>query len=542
VDVTIKKIVQLLSDERMDRKCAAAMVLAELRVKDQEAIEGLGRCLLEDNRILQLYALEALAHIRSFQVTQLVLPLLDSADEEVRARASTLVASQGSKALTALSKELQSAPLTRRRTIITILSHNHDRQTMDRLLGLLSDPETGEYTLNALRSEVELMSAEDADRLRDRAAAMLKEKGRQSDPIGTGRFLRLIGYMRDPRSVRSILPFAAEKNPLPLRLAAISALRRPLAASSSAEKAIESLLTYADDPDPTLSRASLDTLRGLRFSAEMTDALTRLTKGRHADARKYALEMLGRLGDQSAVKSVMAHLFADDPSAREAAARSLAHLDGAAAALLKELELSLENETRMEVLCRLLRGQVNALKPAQRKVIADLAEKSQDQDKPIAGRLLDLLYAIDPKEYEKLLTLRAHSVRKAKRYAEAFGLYSKLGSKGLLDDENKYAALICGLMALPNKKELGRASRTTDPVLRLLVDLISNGNNISGRLKKEKSLTPEDLFFIGFNFSESKDEDEKELGGALLEHLSTHSPRSKLGRSAKNKLHLVGLE
>ena len=92
----------------------------------------------------------------------------------------------------------------------------------------------------------------------------------------------------------------------------------------------------------------------------------------------------------------------------------------------------------------------------------------------------------------------------------------------------------------PSSAKLGRASRTTHPGLRQMVELLGVGFALAARLKKEKHLTPEDLFFVGFNFSESKDDDEKELGGILLQHLASTAPRSKLGKSARNKLKLVG--
>ncbi len=42
MDKTIAKIIKMLSDERIERQCAAAMVLGELRVKNSEAIDALG--------------------------------------------------------------------------------------------------------------------------------------------------------------------------------------------------------------------------------------------------------------------------------------------------------------------------------------------------------------------------------------------------------------------------------------------------------------------------------------------------------------------
>jgi hypothetical protein len=541
MDATVKKIVQLLGDERIERRCAAAMVLAELRVKEPEVLEALGGCLTEDNPVLQRYVLEALAGVRSPRIARYVAPLLDSADEEIRVQATALLADQGTRAAAALAKELQSAPISRRRAIVTILARNHDGETIDRLLALLPDAELGEYTLNSLRGEIEHSSADESEDLRGRVTALLKNKTSLADATGTARALRLLGYLRDPKLARTILPFASEKNPVPVRLAALAALRRPLQAGLS-EDAIVALLRYADDSDATLARAAVDTLHGLQLPESVTGVLTQLAEGRHAEARKFALEALGRSGSNKVVRSLLAHLAGDDPVARDTAARSLAKLDGVGQALAKELEASLVDTERLRLLCRLMRGQIDSLPTASRKSIAALASAALEDATPAAEPLLELLAAIDADAYRSLLVGRAAALRKAKRFDEAFAVLRRLEGALGLDDEGRYLALVCGLCALPSKKELGRASRTTDPVLRLLVDLIAAGDNVAARLKKEKCLTPDDLFYIGFNFSESKDEDEKDFGGQLLGHLASTAPRSKLGRSAKNKLHLVGLD
>ena len=61
----IGKIVDMLSDERIERRCAAAMVLGELRVKDERAVDRLCACLAEEVGPLHLFVLEALAAMQS---------------------------------------------------------------------------------------------------------------------------------------------------------------------------------------------------------------------------------------------------------------------------------------------------------------------------------------------------------------------------------------------------------------------------------------------------------------------------------------------
>jgi HEAT repeat protein len=541
MDATTKKIVKLLDDERMERRCAAAMVLGELRAKEPQVIDALGRCLGQESHLLRLYALEALAGARSSKVTQLVMPLLDDPDEEVRSQAAVLLANQGSKAAATLAKELHGAPIGRRRTIITILARNHDKGTFERLLRLLPDPEIGEYTLNSLRNEIDHMTAKEGEALRTQTAALLKKKEWLADTSCTARALRLLGYMREAKLVRMILPFASEKKPVPVRLAALAALRRPLQAARSTDETVKALIKYADDADATLARAAVDTLKGLKVPEDVAKELMKLSQGRHSEGRQFALEALGQTGGQMVIKNMVEHLRGDDPVAREAAARSLGKMEAAAPTLLKELTSADGEVSHVRVLCGLLRRHAASLKPAARKTIAELTVAALEQTAGTAEPLLELLAVVEPKRYAEVLVSRAVAHKRAKRHDQAFALLCRLDDSDLLDDDGRYTAVVTGLCALSAKKDLGRASRTTDPILKQVVELVGMGYPVASKLKKEKSLTPEDLFFVGFNFSESKDEEEKEFGGELLERLASKGPRTKLGRSAKNKLKLMGL-
>jgi hypothetical protein len=549
MDATLKKVVGLLSDERLERRCAAAILLAELRAKDAEILEALGAALAEDNRLLRLYVLGALAGVRSPKIAGFVSPLLDSGDEEVSAQAAALLGSQGARGSAALAKELADAPVQRRRAIISILAHQHDAETFDRLCRLFSDPEVGEYALNALRGEIESMGETEIEALRSQLGTLLKDKKLLADAEGTGRALRLLGYLRSPRSLRTILPFCGEKHPSTVRLAALAALRRPLQAGGSLEGALDPILACAGEADGTLARAAIDTLRSVKLPEGdgLSQRLLKLSESPHAEVRKFALETVGRTGTGSsgkALKSLLAALAGDDPTARDAAAASLGRLEGAGPTLVKELETaagagSLEY---LRLLSRLIRRHPDPLKPAAKQSIAELAADAMEQGAPAAEPLAELLAAVHAEGYAAFLAARALAHKKAKRFAEAFALFGKLGAAGLLDGETRYAALVSGLCALSSKKELGRASRTTDPVLKLIVELLAKGEPVGAKLVKEKSLEADDLFYVGFNFIESKDDDEKELGATLLSHLAETAPRSKLGRSAKNKLHLAGMD
>ena len=83
------------------------------------------------------------------------------------------------------------------------------------------------------------------------------------------------------------------------------------------------------------------------------------------------------------------------------------------------------------------------------------------------------------------------------------------------------------------------ASHRQHPVLDLFTDLYRNSAfPLYEALKKEKSLAPEEYFALGFSLVERSGQ-ERNLGKDLLDHVAAKSPRTKIGKSAKNKLKLL---
>ena len=83
------------------------------------------------------------------------------------------------------------------------------------------------------------------------------------------------------------------------------------------------------------------------------------------------------------------------------------------------------------------------------------------------------------------------------------------------------------------------ATHRNHPAVELLAELYRNSAYpLLEALRKDKSLDPEDVFSLGFNFVERPGE-ERSLGRDLLEHIASKFPRNKIGKSAKNKLKLL---
>lgn len=535
----LKKIVSMLSDERIERRCAAAMVLAELRPSDSATQRALLAQLVEDVPTVQVYLLDALLAIGAQGVADQVSSLLESSDEQVRRRAQALLAQQGSRASGTLLRELDRASPARQRALVEIVAGHHDKSTFERLLKLAADEQLTDAVVNALRRQLATMTAAKKALLREALAHQLK--GRSIERQVAIAALRLLGEFNDRQIASQAARFLDARYDVALRQAALAAIRHQVGPDSS-QTLIGAIVECAAAGEHQLARQALELLRQLPDGAIDGSAIASLTHSEHADVRRFAIGAVSATADSAAhsLKQLLVLFDSDDPATRDAAGRSLARAEGVATGLAKELARS--SGERAIRLCRVLAAQQENLTPTARRMIGERAASANASQEDCADALLSLLRRIDPQRLATLLLDQALKHKRAKRHAAAFSLFCQLESAGLLAGEGRFDALVSGLHATSSKASLARSARTTDPVLRQVCALLADGAPVVSKLKRERTLSAEDLFYVGFNFVESSDDDEREFGGELLAHLVSKSPRSKLGRSARNKLRLCGVE
>jgi len=88
MDKTLQTICGMLQSPDGMRRCAAAMVIAELRPKQDVVIKALGATLKDANQLLTRYVLEAFEALDSRAVVPYVLPLLEAPETETKLRAA----------------------------------------------------------------------------------------------------------------------------------------------------------------------------------------------------------------------------------------------------------------------------------------------------------------------------------------------------------------------------------------------------------------------------------------------------------------------
>ena len=150
---------------------------------------------------------------------------------------------------------------------------------------------------------------------------------------------------------------------------------------------------------------------------------------------------------------------------------------------------------------------------------------------------------VAPARHVELLFERAKRLRKAGKSVEAFGslkplLRSRADIDAAIDDEQRFLLALLALEAAGDG--LLRTTRTDDPVFEQFARLASKGFLVAQQLAREKDVSDEAIYALGFRLLESGEAGNEELGAELLQGIIDERPRSKLAKAAKNKLKLTG--
>ena len=595
-------VIDLLEHERVELRAAAATVLAAIGKGDRAVESALTDRLTDPDPVVRRIALEGLAAMGAAGLAPRLVPLLRGGDEVLAERAAQLLANEGGAAESALRKELADGPVAARRTMAQLLLRRGSTAAVAAVLDQLADPEFGEQALQLVRAELDAGNDKLAGLVEKDAALRATEAGKElqkewaraekaavkaaadakkahkgkkangangvnghaiaaADPLRDpavaagvaelGALLRLIGYLARPATQGMLLAQTAEDRPRPIRLAAIAALRRIVAHSEArgTEKAIEALIEYADGDDHAVVQAAVDTLRGARIPEALAKPFAALAKSKNAAAQKLAMERLPAGGGASAVKALVDALGGADPTARDAAARGLAKAPEAVLPLVRALvEVTDEQVARRYAAAvrahkaHVSTTAIDVLLEAARGHMEQALKGKATAESVLSERVLgELIADVAPTHHVELLFERAKRLRKAGKAVEAFGslkslLRSRADLDAAIDDDNRFLLALLAIEAVGE----GVLRNTEDPVLAQFSRLSARGYPVAKKLAREKDVSDEALYGLGFRLLETKDAGNMELGAELLQGIIEERPRSKLAKSAKNKLKLTG--
>ncbi len=551
----IEKIALLLRSDAVEKRIAAAIVLGELKARGAEVTEALAGVLETGIPLLQRHALEALARVGAKKATPKIVPLLSARDEDVRRAAVEALVSVGDDVLPTLRARMAEASGDERRALDACLAALGGKDAFHALLeGLTaSDAEAAKAAAIAVRQRVK-----DADARQRRSYLGETEKylekqakaGTNSGAVAAG--VKILGYLEDDKAIPTLLEFTRSKgNAAPVRQEALIALRFLLGKKGTeaavVKKVVGALVDAADDPDRSLAQTALHTLAGIELSDDAMKRLEKLVEHPDVERARFVLEMLGRQGGAEAARLIVRVLATTKDKRRaeiaaaclvepaegqtaQASVGSAPVRDAAVGPLAKAL-LDTADADRSWLLRNVLRPSAKKVPSAVRKQMLQTATVRLSSGDRNWEALFATVRDADAAAASESMRELSGKLRKSNPDKALTVLRVLCRNEGATDAD-RYALAVAELSRSP--KDTRPASRSSDESLRLLGALLDRGFDVASQLRKDKSLSLDDLYYVGFHFSE----EEHPLGEDLLRTVVDKGGRAKIAKMAKSKLAL----
>jgi HEAT repeat protein len=562
----VDKIIRLLASDALDKRIAAAIVLGEIGARGAPVVEGLAGVLDSGVPLLQRHALDALARAGAAKAVPRIAPLLGTREEDVRRAAVAAMVSVGEGVLPFLQQRRAGATPEEKRSMDAVLAALGGTDAFHELLeGLVSShADAAKAAAIAVRQRVKDADARqrrgyliETEKFLRKTQKLASESGRGSAALAAA--VKILGYLEDERAVATLLEFTkAKRNEAAVRQEALIALRFLLASSDESARGqrkgtptaavIAAIVEAAEDPDRLLAQTALHTLSGLRVPESAAKRLEKLTAHPDLERARLAIEMVGRqAGEAHAAVLVKLVATARDKRRAEIAAIGLTASgsddeprlpgtspvrDDAVLPLAKAL-LASDDPDRAWLLRSVLRPSARGIPVAARKQLLATALARLEGGARNWEALLASARDADANAVAEALRTQAEKLRKTHADRGIVLLRVLCRSEACTDDD-RYQWAIAELASAP--RDTRPQVREADESLRILASLVAREIDVGARLRKDRALDLEHLYYVGFHFSESG----APLGAELLQAVVDRGGRAKVARMAKSKLALAG--
>lgn len=535
----LKKIVELLDDQSPRKRIAAAVVLGELKVKDPQVVARLVAMAKDPVEAYAEAGIEALGAIGATKALPVLMEALGRGKELSRL-ARNAIAGLGEEALGEIRARLGDASPEVRAQLSQLLPSVGGRQSFEMALEGMRGQPFEAINKVALSVRAEAKEATEAARrvMKTQVLNFLEKKKTQEDEPALRGALKTLGFLELPETVDALLGYLGKKQ-LPLvRVEAAMALRFAMAKEPS-KKAMRKLMELLEDEDALVSRAAKDTLTVLHVGEDFFDELAELAGGKDADLGLFAISRLAELAQKKpkAAVPVLAPVARGGDRARaEAAARVLASLPSGLSHLVDAL-VDAEEEVGAQVLSEALTPMAAEIPKKDLARLHQAAEKQLGQQLAVAKRMLEPVKRADPQGWAELLRAKAKALAK-KDEVRADAITQLLVRSADATPDDRFAFALQQLER--HGHDLHPRARQADPALAELEKLHREGFEVAPRLLKDKKVSDDARFYVGFHFAEKPLYEQKNLGATLLEAIAGKG-KGKLAKAAKNKIKLLEL-
>jgi hypothetical protein len=552
-----KGVTALLTHEDAEVRVAAAVVVRELGVSDGSTAQALAGLLDETHGALEhRAALRALAKLGlAGSALDRVTHFLGARDDGVREAAIEASVSAGQAALKPLRAKLDAVPLgaagalkgtpapgaVEKRAIETVLSRLGGKEALGALLaGIVDDPSSARNVTHELRAQVKDADGNARRTIRAQLEAFLDEHDKPDPKLDPARAaaIKVLGYLEDERTVPRLVKLAkSPKERGEVKQEAIIALRFAAAGHKPEPSVVDALQSAARADESSLAQAALLTLGSLPMSKKLAGVFQELAGHPDIARAHLAIRRLASDDDADGAEALAALVGGRDEQRAQLASDALGERrkegrDDGTDALLAQLA-ECDDARGAARIRNLLRPVASGWSAATKKKLLASADRALESGRVGWREAYDLAASADVKTTAKHLrevVAAARKSRKRDRERELLGLLLRIDPT----PEDRYRLAL--FLLDESKLDTNRAARRGDEALKILDQLARQDFDVAGALRKEKNVTLEQLYYLGFCFAEEGDD----LGEELLKLVVEQAGRKKIAVAAKNKLKLMG--
>jgi hypothetical protein len=535
VDTTLKGVVGLLSNADVEARCAALVVLTHLRTAEDRVVRMVGDALNGKNAVVRDFAVGYFEQVRPRDGLTYLVPLLDSQEEALRERAVATLAQYGPPAIGGVKKLLKDAPRRRLNAIVDLCARVRSSAALDVLFGLLAadDFDTNRTACDAVLATIPTLDA----RARADLFARTEELAAAGQRTALVAATKLFGALGDAKARKRLFSLLGQGEPQAVRTHALGALVQCLRGHKLAAAEIDALLPLLDEDDEAgILRPAIHLLEDQTLDRSYLAQLSRLAESPQPLVKRFAVQKLGSFESGAVVKTMIGYLTDDSYARRDQATASLKKLPAARAALMKEF-LACDAERKAWTLGDILLVHERGWKRDTLDALWKRLEQAlEERDDRLYTAFFHVLNALNSELLAVRVRARAETLRKKKDFATCAKWLGLLKDSPAFDTDARFALAVAELKA--HRRVLSATVRRHDPALDLLRGLAPSAFPVAEQLRKERALTPDELFYVAFHFAEGGSE-EKAVARELLAHLAAKQGRTKIGKAAKNKLRLI---
>ena len=537
MDRVLDQILGLIDNGTVEQRCASLLVLGALKLHSSGIIKTAGSMLEHANPVLKDYAVRYFEQVQAKAATPLFVKLLDDSDRDIQERAVRLLSQAGVAAVDPLVKNFAGGSRSwqiNAARVLCAVQGSGARQALLEMLRSGSD-DFNKSVCDLMTPAIRAMDVKEQGLFYDELEEYGKKLDEKQQRPALVSVIRLLGQLGRADARRWLFKFIGPEHHPVLRSHTLVALLRCLREQDLRKDEYAKLFPLLEEIEMTeVTRLALELLDKHELPDDSRSLLARLLESRHPEVQKFALRKMAGFGTPGTVRTLIEQLGDTDYRRRDVAASSLRKMPEARTALIKEL-LACEDPSKAWSIAELLASSEGKWRQDTLEALWNKLQAAISGDDRIQTAFLHVLKKADADQTYDQLARHGGRLIKAKRYKEGLAFLNPLKDFPGFKPEQKFQIALAQLKLHSQSV----ASHRQHPVLDLFTDLYRNSAfPLYEALKKEKSLAPEEYFALGFSLVERSGQ-ERNLGKDLLDHVATKLPRTKIGKSAKNKLKLL---